>query len=316
MNDIFVSLDLETTGLDPVNDEIIEIGAVKFDRNGVIDTYQSMVKPSRPVPYRIQILTGITDRDLVKAPKLPVALNELVDFLGNATIIGQNIGFDLAFLAKQDVAPRGEVYDVFEMAIIVMPALTDYRLATLAAELGVSSVQYHRALHDATAAKDVFLALLDKLRSFDPSIIAELDRIGASRDWPLGRLFHAVSDEKLGDVFSIAGEPALKIYELSKESGCAPKRNARRLTSIVWCSCWRTAGNYRNPWKVSSAVKSSRLWRGPWPRRLTRARVSSWRRARARGNRSLIYCRRSFLLPATGCPSSYPPTPSACRSSL
>ncbi|MFA5054728.1 MAG: helicase C-terminal domain-containing protein [Dehalococcoidia bacterium] len=219
MNDIFVSLDLETTGLDPVNDEIIEIGAVKFDRNGVIDTYQSMAKPSRPVPYRIQILTGITDRDLVKAPKLPVALNELVDFLGNATIIGQNIGFDLAFLAEQDVAPRGEVYDVFEMATIVMPALTDYRLATLAAELGVSSVQYHRALHDATAAKDVFLALLDKLRSLDPSIVAELDRIGASRDWPLGRLFHAVSDEKLGDVFSIAGEPALKIYELSKEKG-------------------------------------------------------------------------------------------------
>ena len=50
MNEIFVSLDLETTGLDPVNDEIIEIGAVKFDINGVIDTYHSMAKPSRPVP--------------------------------------------------------------------------------------------------------------------------------------------------------------------------------------------------------------------------------------------------------------------------
>ena len=106
MNDIFVSLDLETTGLDPVNDEIIEIGAVKFDINGVIDTYHSMAKPSRPVPYRIQILTGITDRDLQNAPKLPVALNELVAFLGNSTIIGQNIGFDLAFLAEKDVTPR------------------------------------------------------------------------------------------------------------------------------------------------------------------------------------------------------------------
>jgi predicted DnaQ family exonuclease/DinG family helicase len=78
-------------------------------------------------------------------------------------------------------------------------------------------VQYHRALHDATAAKDVFLALLDKLRSFDPSIIAELDHIGAGADWPIGRLFRTVSEEKLGDIFSIAGEPALKIYDISKE---------------------------------------------------------------------------------------------------
>ncbi len=240
MNEIFVSLDLETTGLDPVNDEIIEIGAVKFDLNGVIDTYHSMAKPSRPVPYRIQILTGITDRDLQNAPKLPVALNELVAFLGNSTIIGQNIGFDLAFLAENDVTPRGQVYDVFELATIVMPAMPDYRLTTLAAELGVSSVQYHRALHDATAAKDVFLALLDKLRSFAPSILAELDHVGLGVDWPVGRLFRAVSEEKLGNVFSITGEPALKIYELSKEKEerlrSKPKRemlDVKRLVAML-----------------------------------------------------------------------------------
>jgi ATP-dependent DNA helicase DinG len=181
MNEVFVSLDLETTGLDPLNDEIIEVGAVKFRMDGVIDTYHSMVKPSRPIPYRIQILTGIKDSDLEKAPKLAVVLNELVAFLGDSTIIGQNIGFDLAFLAEKDISPRGQVYDVFELATIVMPVLPDYRLTTLAAELGVSSVQYHRALHDATAAKDVFLALLDKLRSFDPSIVAELDHMAQAR---------------------------------------------------------------------------------------------------------------------------------------
>ena len=233
MNDTFVSLDLETTGLDSVNDEIIEVGAVKFRMDGVIDTYHSMVKPSRPLPYRIQILTGITDRDLAKAPKLPVVLNELVAFIGDATIIGQNIGFDLAFLAEKDVAPRGQVYDVFELATIVMPALPDYRLTTLAAELGVSSVQYHRALHDATAAKDVFLALLDKLRSCDPSIVAELDRIGAGADWPIGRLFRTVSEEKLGGVFSVTGEPALKMYSLAKEKGERLRSKPKRETLDV-----------------------------------------------------------------------------------
>ena len=188
MNEIFVSLDLETTGLDTADDEIIEVGAVKFDLNGVIDTYQSMARPSRTLSYRVQTLTGITDRDLGKAPRLPAVIDKLVSFIGDATIIGQNIGFDLAFLARQDVAPRGQVYDVFELATIIMPVQPDYRLTALAAELGVSPVQYHRALHDATAAKDVFLALIDKLRSCDLSIIAELDRIGAGPDWPLGRL--------------------------------------------------------------------------------------------------------------------------------
>ena len=217
MDKVFVSLDLETTGLDPARDEIIEVGAVKFGHSGIIDTYQSLVKPSRALPHQIQMLTGITDRDLEKAPKPVSVLAKLETFIGKATIIGQNIGFDLAFLARQDIAPRGPVYDVFEMATILAPTLPDYRLTTLASELGVPSTQYHRALNDAAAAKDVFLALLDRLRSLDISILAELDRIGMGADWPLGRLFHETSEEKLGGVFSVTGEPALKIYALSKE---------------------------------------------------------------------------------------------------
>jgi len=217
MSDIFVSLDLETTGVDPQNDEIIDIGAVKFGLDGVIDTYQSLVKPSRPVPYRIQILTGITDRDLQDAPELSKTLDELVAFVGDCTIIGQNISFDLAFLAENDVVPRSQVYDVFELATIIMPTLPDYRLASLVTELGVPSVQYHRALHDATAAKDVFLALLGRIRSLEPSIIAELGRISSVADWPLGSLIRMVSSEETKDVFSMSGELALRIYNLSKD---------------------------------------------------------------------------------------------------
>ena len=217
MTEVFVSLDLETTGLDPLTDEIIEVGVVKFNTDGVLDTYHSMVKPSKPLPYRVQIITGITERDLEKAPRPAAVFSELILFLGDSTIIGQSIGFDLAFLAEQDIKPLGRVYDVFELANIVLPTLPDYRLASIAATLGVASVQYHRAMHDATAAKDVFLALIDKLCSFDPSIIAELDRLSAVADWPLAPLFRAASGEKLGDVFSVAGEPVFRIYGLAKE---------------------------------------------------------------------------------------------------
>ena len=217
MTEVFVSLDLETTGLDSLTDEIIEVGAVKFNTDGVLDTYHSMAKPSKPLPYRTQIITGITEHDLEKAPKLASVMTELAVFLGSDTIIGQNIGFDLAFLAQQDIKPRGRVYDVFALATIVLPTLPDYRLSALATALGLSSVQYHRAMHDAVAAKDVFLALLDRLRSFDTSIIAELERLSATADWPLAPLFRAASGEKLGDVFSVAPEPAFRIYSLAKE---------------------------------------------------------------------------------------------------
>ncbi|MEA1958494.1 MAG: helicase C-terminal domain-containing protein [Chloroflexota bacterium] len=240
MSEIFVSLDLETTGLDPVNDEIIEIGAVKFDLDGEIDTFHSMVRPSRPISYRIQTITGISDRDVEDAPQPAAALDRLAAFVGGCTIVGQNIGFDLAFLAESGVAPEGHVYDIFGLAIIVMPTLPDYRLATIAAAFDVSSPQYHRALADAVAARDVFLAVLDRLRSFDAAMIAELDRLGTGADWPLSRLFRMVSGEVQGDVFSAVGDIDLKIYGLAveKEPRLSPisKREALdidRLTAML-----------------------------------------------------------------------------------
>jgi len=74
MDETLVSLDLETTGLDPTRDEIIEIGAVKFRGDEVVDTFHTMVKPYRALPYGIQILTGITPREVEAAPPLAVVL--------------------------------------------------------------------------------------------------------------------------------------------------------------------------------------------------------------------------------------------------
>ena len=217
MDETFVSLDLETTGLDPSRDEIIEIGAVKFRGNEVVDTFHTMVKPYRPLPYRIQILTGLTPLDVEAAPPLAVVLGTLVSFLGNHPIIGQNAAFDLSFLSQKGVSLENRIYDTLELATILLPTLSDYRLSTIAEELGISSPIHHRALPDATTAKDVFLALLDKARALDTSIIAELDRLSDGIDWPPAHLFRQIAGEKLGDVFSATGELALNVLGQARE---------------------------------------------------------------------------------------------------
>src|SRR3990172_11544847 len=64
----YVAFDLETTGLDPQSDAIIEIGAVKFNREGVLDRFDTLVNPARAIPARVQALTGITHDHVRRAP--------------------------------------------------------------------------------------------------------------------------------------------------------------------------------------------------------------------------------------------------------
>ena len=213
MNKTYVSLDLETTGFDPQSDDIIEIGAVKFRGDEVVDTLHTLVNPHRPLPYRIQILTGITPGDVDAAPPLSVVLGDLVSFIGDHPIIGQSVSFDLSFLNQKGVSLQNPVYDTFELGTILLPTLSDYSLTTLAKELGIRYPVQHRALPDAMAAKDVFLALLDKACELDTSIIMEIYRLTAGIDWPLAHLFHQIAEDKLKDGKGF--EPALDNVNLN-----------------------------------------------------------------------------------------------------
>src|SRR5512136_469305 len=78
---ILVSLDLETTGLDPQRDAIIEIGAVKFRGDEILDIFATLVNPARSIPPKITDLTGIADQDVVPAPRLFEVLPRLSSFV-------------------------------------------------------------------------------------------------------------------------------------------------------------------------------------------------------------------------------------------
>ncbi|HEX9091830.1 MAG TPA: 3'-5' exonuclease, partial [Anaerolineales bacterium] len=92
MNSI-VALDIETTGLDPQKDAIIEIGAVRFTVNRVEDEWSTLINPGRKIPSFITQLTGITDHMVLETPPIQRVLPELGEFVGDLPILGHNVGF-------------------------------------------------------------------------------------------------------------------------------------------------------------------------------------------------------------------------------
>ncbi|HLV97589.1 MAG TPA: exonuclease domain-containing protein [Ktedonobacterales bacterium] len=186
---IRVSIDLETTGLQAETDNIIEIAAVKFRGAEVIAQFQTFVATNRPIPYRVQRLTGITAADLQDAPHFEAVAPSLRTFLGKAPLVGHSVPFDAAFLRRRGLAQENPLIDTFELATVLLPALPSYSLERVAEALGVQSDVFHRAMADAVLAKDVLLALLARIEQLELSVLEELSLLSGRLSWPLLSLF-------------------------------------------------------------------------------------------------------------------------------
>jgi len=179
----YVSLDLETTGLDPNTDSIIEIGAVKFNENRVEAEYSTLINPRKPISNFITNLTGISNTMVVNSPFLVDALPDLVRFVGDAIIVGQNIAFDLGFLQKVGLFRNNQSIDTYELASVLLPTSPRYNLTALAQQLGVVQTVAHRALDDAQTARQVFQILTRSIHDLPVKLIAEIVRQADGLDW-------------------------------------------------------------------------------------------------------------------------------------
>jgi DNA polymerase-3 subunit epsilon/ATP-dependent DNA helicase DinG len=216
MPTIYVAVDLETTGLSAETCEIIEVGAVKFTPEGEVATFHTPVKPRGALPYYIQRLTGIRPDDLEHAPIFAEVASDLEVFIGDNPIVGQNVFFDLGFLAAQGIRPPGPTFDTHDLATLLLPGLPEYSLRSLARHLGVEFPVRHRALADAEATLQVFLHLRGRLGDLPASLLGELNRIATEIDWPLRRLF----DEMLQEAPLLsAGAPMVDAMPLPVEIG-------------------------------------------------------------------------------------------------
>jgi DNA polymerase-3 subunit epsilon/ATP-dependent DNA helicase DinG len=185
-----VALDLETTGLDPHSDRIIEIGAVKFSGSRIEDEWSTLINPGKPIPREITQLTGISNDMVSNAPPIQAVLQELEDFVGEAHILGQNIGFDLAFLHNQGLFHNNPFIDTYELASVLLPTAGRYNLGALGQELNVLLPgDAHRALYDAQLTRMVFLQLCDIAATLPIDIVADFVRLSEPINWGAGWVF-------------------------------------------------------------------------------------------------------------------------------
>ncbi len=183
----FVAFDLETTGLSPAFDRIVEIGAVRFRADGTeLARLNQLVDPCRPIPQDAMRVHGITDEMVRGQPPIDAVLPQFVEFLGDeeTILLAHNAPFDVGFLSMvlgrlDGSAPENPVVDTLELAQCRLRCVTDYKLQTLARELDICDGTQHRALDDALVVKSLFLKLLEmRPRIPEPD---ELFRI----TWPL-----------------------------------------------------------------------------------------------------------------------------------
>jgi DNA polymerase-3 subunit epsilon/ATP-dependent DNA helicase DinG len=201
MDRTFVAIDVETTGLEAGTDEIIEIAAVKFNGDEVLETFQKLVKPRHSLPLKIARLTGISDDMLADAPRFSEVAPELVRFAKSYPLVGHSVGFDLKMLQAQGMRFPQPAYDTFDLATLLMPRAPAYRLGTLAAVLGIEHDEAHRALSDADVTRQVFLHMLKRIEALDLQNLSEINRLTAKLEWPLRDLFGEVERAKARNVF-------------------------------------------------------------------------------------------------------------------
>ncbi len=204
MRDVVVAIDLETTGLNAQGDRIIEIGAVKFQGDQILDTYRTLIDPEIKIPPRVTAITGIRPEDVSGAPKLGDVLPDLKRFVGDHTILGHNVGFDLDFLKYNGAPFTNASVDTYELASVLLPTTPRYNLNALMQELSLTpDGEYHSALADAKATTSVYMALWHRLIEQLP-LRALQDIVTATQalDWR-GRLpFEAALRERGGELTS------------------------------------------------------------------------------------------------------------------
>ena len=180
-DDPYVVFDIETTGFSPLSDRIIEIGAVKVVNGTITDKFSTFVNPDIPIPFRIEQLTSINDSMVLPAPKIDKVLPDFLKFCEGCALVAHNASFDVSFIAHNaeelGLPFDPTVLDTVTLARILLPHLNRYRLDTVAKALNVSLENHHRAVDDAGATAEIFVAFLKMLKERDIFTLDELNKL-------------------------------------------------------------------------------------------------------------------------------------------
>lgn len=165
MTDSYVCIDLETTGLNPKTDKIIEIGVVKVENNLIVEEWETLVNPDRKLEERIVALTGIRDEQLMSAPMIEEVLPKLLEMIGDYVLLGHSVLFDYSFIKKAAVNRKlsfeKQGIDTLKIARKYLADLESRSLPYLCEHYGIEH-SAHRALHDAKATVELYRKLTEQ----------------------------------------------------------------------------------------------------------------------------------------------------------
>lgn len=178
----FVAVDIETTGCRPGTSSIIEIGAARIERGRIVDTLSALVRPTEPIPAVVERLTGITDQMVASAPTIGEVIGVFAAFAHGAVLLAHSHRFDLGFLDYETELVTGTpfqrpILDTLCLARVLHPEIERNNLRDLAAFYGVEQIPNHRALPDAVATAQVFLAMAPELAARGISTAGQTARL-------------------------------------------------------------------------------------------------------------------------------------------
>lgn len=184
MDSEYVVFDIETTGLSPRYNRIIEIGAVRVKNGKIQDTFSEFINPEIPIPYTITKLTSITDHMVMEAPPIETVLPKFLDYVGDAVLVAHNASFDTGFIkefaSRQGLKFDYTIMDTMTLAHVLIPELGKYTLDRLCKQFGVSLEHHHRACDDAAATAEIFIKMLKMVEAKGIKTIRELNVMGSA----------------------------------------------------------------------------------------------------------------------------------------
>jgi len=193
----FVVFDIETTGLNPIHDEITEIGAVRVRGRKIVEDFHTFVNPGIPIPASITKLTGITEEMVKDAPSISEVIPVFSQFIGDAVLVAHNASFDVGFIKakgrSKGIEFKQSVLDTLALSRQLFKDLKQHRLNIVAKHLGIPLEQHHRAVHDATTTAQILIRSFELLEGKGVHRLDELNtRLNEPRNLNNLESYHAV----------------------------------------------------------------------------------------------------------------------------
>ena len=159
---VFTAFDTETTGLHPEENNVIEIGAVKFDADGILDRFEFLINPNCHIPEEVSKVNHITDSMVEGCPTIEKVLPDFIKFIENSILVAHNANFDLNFINAELLrcnmpVMRNKTVDTLNLAKWAYPMLGKYNLQFLAQKFSINVENAHRADDDARVCMEFFI---------------------------------------------------------------------------------------------------------------------------------------------------------------